>query len=178
MSGNELGTKAKATKGKIKIDGLERSELRPKLLVPTLAQLARGERVIDMDPEVWPDSVRQMVKRSERAGWAWRVTHSEFLAVPPVTGADQGKWVHTHAAVVRMWCGLGRAWGCWLGTERQGWKFETGQYLGLFMSYPATVNSTELNGLITGTMSVKAVERTGEKPDEGSIRYAVEAVRS
>ena len=43
MSGNELGTKTKASKGKVKIDGLERSELRPRLLIPTPAQQERGE---------------------------------------------------------------------------------------------------------------------------------------
>jgi len=177
MSGNELGTKGKASKGKAKVDGLERSELRPRILVPTPAQLERGERVIDADPQIWPGAVAQMVKRCEREGWSVRVTHSQFLAVPPVSGADVGQWVDTHCLVTRIrkeW--VGRAWASWLGTQRLGWKFEVAQFWGQFMPRPANVAADQLNGLITSTMTMKLIKKTGEKPDEDTIFCAVEKV--
>lgn len=177
MSGDEHGKRGKATKGKVLIDGMERSDLRPKILVPTPAQLERGERVIDADSEIWPDQVRTAVGRAETHGWAWRVTYSHVLAVPPVTGADAGQWVDTHVLVVRMakpW--IGRAWGCWHGTERLGWKFESAQYWGHFMPRQVNVNATELAGLIAGTMTMKYNEGTGSyevqkvaRPVDGSV---------
>lgn len=163
----ELGRKGKA--GKVLYDGLERSELEPKLLVPTPAQLARGERLVDADRDIWPDQVVQMVKRAEGAGWLWRVTYSQFLAVPPITGADAGQWVDTYVMCVRLgkaW--TGRAWGAWHGTQRKGWKYESGQFWGHFMDRAANVNSTELNGLVTGTMTMQVVDGTGDK--DGILR--------
>lgn len=176
MSGNELGTKGKATRGKVKVDGLERSELRSRLLTPTPAQLAAGVRMIDAPADDWPLAVKQAVRRADKAGWAWRVTYSQFEAIPPVLGADVGKWVLTHSMVVRMQGPAGRAWGAWHGTTRTGWGYDSGQFWGLFMGYPVNINATELAGLITGSMIVKLKDRTGEKPDERSIFYAVEPV--
>lgn len=160
MSGNELGTKGKATRGRVKIDGLERSELRPRLLTPTPAQLAAGVRLIDAPPDDWPSAVAQAVKRAEKAGWSWRVTYSQFEAIPPVSGADVGKWVLTHSMVVRMRGPGGRAWGAWHGTTRTGWSFDDAQYWGIFMPVAIVVSATELAGLIVGTMTVKVKEGT------------------
>lgn len=136
--------------------------LAPKLLVPTPAQLARGERVIDLDPDAWTKAVRDVVKRAERAGWTCRVTYSHFLAVPPVSGRMTGQWVPTHVQCVRLRGMFAQAWGAWHGTEHDGWSWNSGQYLplgGVLLS----VGATELSGLITGKMTIRTHEGTGKR---------------
>lgn len=140
----------------------EKKALVPQLLVPTPAQLARGERVIDLDPDAWCKAVRDMVKRAERAGWTCRVTYSHFLGVPPVAGRMTGQWVPTHVQCVRLRGMFAQAWGAWHGTDHDGWKWDSGQYLplgGLLMN----VSATGLSGLITGKMTIKCDERTGKR---------------
>lgn len=160
MSGDELGRKGKA--GKTLYDGLERSELSVRVLIPTPAQLAAGIRLIDAEPETWPQAVRDTVRRAETAGWRWRVTRSHFLDIPPTTGWSKGEWVDTHSLAVRLGKQLaGRAWGVWHGTER-GWRYDSGQFWGHFMQRPVNVNATQLTGLILGRMHVQYDQKEGK----------------
>lgn len=148
-----------------------RAELRPVILVPTPAQLARGERVLDADPESYPQAVRLAVDKAQKAGFVTRVTWSHFKNTPPVAGKNAGLWVDTHCLCLRLVRGEGdfatRAWGCWWGTE-DGWKYDSGQWWAPFIPRIVNVSATGFIGLITGAMVIGY--------DVGTGRYCAEKI--
>lgn len=80
---------------------------RPIVLVPTPAQLARGQRVIDATDEQMPKTCRALVAKLTAAGVAHRVTYAHAL-LPPVRGSDD--WVDNHSVVIRV---RGRGFTSW-----------------------------------------------------------------
>jgi len=150
---------------------VDRGGGKPALLVPTPAQLARGERVLDADPSDYPQAVRLAVDKARKAGFAVRVTYSHFQDVPAVSGKHKGEWVETMSMCVRLVRGEGdfatRAWGCWLGTE-DGWKYDSGQWWAPFIPRIVNVSATGFIGLITGAMVIGY--------DVGTGRYCAEKI--
>lgn len=79
---------------------LVESELKPIVLVPTRAQLARGERVIDATPDQIPQrTAAPLIARLTAAGVRHRVTYSHAL-LPPKRGSDD--WQDVHTVVIRV----------------------------------------------------------------------------
>lgn len=157
MSGSEP-TKRATSGVAAKVD---RGDGRPVLLVPTAAQLARGERLIDADPATYPQAVRLAVDKARKAGFEVRVTYSQFQAVPPVSGRNRGLWIETHAMCVRVSRETTRGWGCWFGTDA-GWSYDDGQWKIAFLPHPVNVTATEFTGLITGAMVIGYKVETGK----------------
>lgn len=73
--------------------------LAPVVLVPTPAQLARGQRLIDATASQCPSSALIMRSAAEREGWATRVTYSHALMPPKLGGED---WRERHSIALRV----------------------------------------------------------------------------
>lgn len=73
--------------------------LRPVVLVPTPAQLARGQRLVDAAPTQCPNSALIMRTAAERAGWTTRLTYSHAL-MPPKRGNED--WWEQQTIALRV----------------------------------------------------------------------------
>lgn len=73
--------------------------LRPVVLVPTPAQIARGERVINARPEFVPSAAAKLADVAREHGWAARLTYSHAL-IPPKRGSDD--WREQHTVALRV----------------------------------------------------------------------------
>lgn len=138
---------------------VKKGELKPVILVPTPAQLARGERVIDAEPEIWPAAVKAMVKKAGSHGWGCRVTYSQFLDIPPVSGKNVGEWVTKHCLRVRTWLGDVAAEGTWIGAEADGWKPDTAQAYHRQWGLSVPFGVKVMGELLDGTMVIARDER-------------------
>lgn len=99
-----------ARRGKIK------EVLTPIVLVPTPAQRAAGQRIVDARDDQVPAAARLLAKRAIAGGWAVRVTYAHAL-MPPKRGSED--WWDNHSVAVRLGHPDGRrAWGCW---SNGGW---------------------------------------------------------
>lgn len=164
MSGQEpTRTRAKTkSRAGARADAVIVDEQWPKLLIPTPAQLAAGQRVILAQEETWCQSVASLVRKATRYGWAVSVTYSHFLDRP----AYQGKWKGTpkpvHDQTVRLLReadGVG-AYASWHGVEGDGWAAQGGQakWLGL-LSVP--LSATVIDELVTGKVTLTREEGQG-----------------
>lgn len=83
----------------------------PIVLVPTAAQRAAGQRLVDARDDQIPRGAKTLVKAAQAAGWLVRVTYAHAL-MPPKRGTED--WWDAHTVAVRLAHPDGRrAWGCW-----------------------------------------------------------------
>lgn len=137
----------------------KRSEMVPTVLVPTPAQLAMGQCVVDAPRENWPRPVVLLVERAQRAGWTVRVTYSQVLDVPAIAGKYKGERVVKHFLAVRLEHrerGV-MAYGTWCGTDETGWKADRAQAM-LVNHWPTkSFGVMDLGRLIDGTVEIREV---------------------
>jgi hypothetical protein len=112
----------------------------PIVLVPTQAQRAAGQRLVDAREDQMPARARALAKKAREAGWSVRVTYAHAL-MPPKRGAED--WWDNHSVAVRLAHPDGRrAWGVW---SNGGW--DGGQIMG------RNVNAGELAALVAPVVS-------------------------
>jgi len=131
----------------------------PTILIPTPAQLARGQRMVDMPREQWPQSVTSLVDKAQRHGWSVRVTYSQVLDIPTIAGKHKGERQIKHWLAVRLeHAARGvKAYGTWCGTDETGWKADHGQAM-LVNHWPTTIFGVmDLVRLVTGKMEIREV---------------------
>lgn len=136
-----------------------RAELEPTILVPTAAQIARGQRLIDAERTQWPRPIELLVDKAAKHGWSVRVTYSQVLDVPTVAGKHKGERQIKHFLAVRLehHSRAVRAYGIWCGTDESGWKADHAQAM-LVNHWPTTTfGVTDLGRLVTGEMQIKEV---------------------
>lgn len=138
---------------------VKRADMQPTILVPTPAQLARGQCVIEASQEQWPSAVRQLAAKAEKHGWTVRTTYSQILDIPTVAGRHKGERQIRHYLAVRLEHrerGI-LAYGMWCGTDDSGWKADHAQAM-LVNHWPTTVfGVVELGKLVTGQAQIKEV---------------------
>lgn len=132
----------------------KRDELSPVVLIPTPAQLASGVRVIDVGEEIYPRAVVLAVARAHKCGWGSRVTYSQFLDVPPFAGKHKGQWVTKHCLRVRCWRDTMRVEASWIGTDEDGWKFDSAQAFSAGFGLTQPLSSDVFGKLIDGRMAL------------------------
>jgi hypothetical protein len=85
------------------LDAADRAGLtpapRPVILVPTPAQLARGQRVIEATDEQCPAALLRLREAALTAGWAVRTGYSHALHPPKRGGED---WYERHHVTLRI----------------------------------------------------------------------------
>lgn len=112
----------------------------PVVLVPTRAQRAAGQRLVDARDDQMPSAARLLVKRAAAAGWLVRATYAHAL-MPPKRGAED--WWDNHTVAVRLQHPDGRrAWGVWSNGTWDG-----GQIMG------RNVGARELTALVAPPVS-------------------------
>lgn len=112
----------------------------PIVLVPTQAQRARGQRLVDATEDQMPSGARNLAKKAQANGWAVRVTYAHALCPPKRGGED---WWDDHTVAVRLEHPDGRrAWGVW---SNGGW--DGGQIMG------RTAGARELTALVAPVVS-------------------------
>jgi len=127
-------------------------DVAPIILVPTPAQLAAGQRIVDVASDSWPDSVRLMVGRAQRAGgWRVRVTYSQYLASPY---RGERKLKHTMAVRLVRECDGVQAYGMWQGEDDKGWSADSAQAKHPELGMCGPFGVTELGRLVDGTMMI------------------------
>lgn len=111
--------------------------LLPVVLVPTAAQRAAGQNLVDARDDQIPRAARSLMKAAAHGGWLVRATYAHAL-MPPKRGADD--WWDAHNVAVRLRHGRDgrRAWGCWVNG---GW--DGGQIMG------RNVGARELAALVS-----------------------------
>lgn len=137
----------------------KRADMAPTILIPTPAEMARGQRLIDAPRDQWPRAVELLADKAERAGWNVRVTYSQVLDLPAIAGRHKGERVVKHYLAVRLFHVKRQimAYGIWSGTEDTGWKADHAQAM-LVNHWPTTTfGVTELGKLVTGLMDIKGV---------------------
>lgn len=109
----------------------------PIVLVPTAAQRAAGQSLVDARDDQIPRSARALMKAAAHSGWRVRVTYAHAL-MPPKRGAED--WWDNHTVAVRLRHGRDgrRAWGVW---SNGGW--DGGQIMG------RSVGARELAALVS-----------------------------
>lgn len=76
-------------------------------LVPSAAQIAAGERVIDATPEQVPASAARLAERARDGGWTVRVTYASVMQPPTPRRAE---WLLMESIAVRVY---GFGWAVW-----------------------------------------------------------------
>jgi hypothetical protein len=112
----------------------------PIVLVPTQAQRAAGQRIVDAREDQIPSAARLLAKRAVAGGWRVRLTYAHALC-PPKRGHED--WWDNHTVAVRLEHPDGRrAWGVW---SNGGW--DGGQIMG------RGVGARELTALVAPVVS-------------------------
>lgn len=111
----------------------------PIVLVPTPAQRAAGQRLVDARDDQIPRGAKALMKAAQAAGWLVRVTYVHAL-MPPKRGAED--WWDVHNVAVRLAHPDGRrAWGCWVNGGwdggQAGGRNVGARELGTFVSEPS-----------------------------------------
>lgn len=129
-------------------------ELRPKILVPTPAQLASGQRLVSADPAIWPDSVARAHRKALENGWLAMVTYSHFLDVPPYQGKHAGQWVEKFSLAVRVCKMPVLAYAVWHGQEEEGWSANAAGAWLVGVGPAVTFGVMEFGQLLDGRLNV------------------------
>lgn len=76
----------------------------PVILIPTARQRAAGVRLVDAPEDLYPKTLRSLVKVLTGTAWRWRATYSQILA-PPKRGAQD--WDTVDVVLLRLYSDLG-----------------------------------------------------------------------
>lgn len=104
--------------------------VRPVVLEPTMAQLARGERVCWVESTTCGGAAR-LRKAALGNGWEARLSRSRYLSTPTNAGAleRRGRRLEVETVALRLAKGPIRAWFTWsFDVERGRWSADGGQF--------------------------------------------------
>lgn len=157
----------------------ERAPLRPLILIPSPADLAAGRRVIVVEEDEIPRSVRAFRDATIAGGWSAQVTYSHFWDVPPATGRWAGRWVPKHMMCVRFWH-LGRrlrGYATWVcsddGSGAARWSSDGGQVQIIGQWPSGELGIRQIERLIAGEVDLKwgPVRVETDKKGRAMIHY-------